>query len=113
MKYVYLISSSLNEETIYKIGFTRNSVEKRIDQLKTGSPAEYNIVEIFEADKYGSSIEKYLHKYFAPKKIDREWFSLSDEDIKSFNSLCNKHYANLELIDENNLYRKERKMSFK
>lgn len=113
MKYIYLISSSLGEETIYKIGFTRNSVEKRINQLKTGSPAEYDIVKTFEADKYGSSIEKYLHKYFEPKKIDREWFSLTKEDIKKFIPLCEKHYNNLELIDENNLYRKERNLSYK
>ena len=56
MSNVYLISSYINGEILYKIGMTKRSVEKRLKELKTGNAADLAIVNIFES-KWASKIE--------------------------------------------------------
>lgn len=99
---VYLISAEINNEKLYKIGFTRREVNKRLKELKTGNPADFRIVETFKSD-YGTKIESQIHKIFNYKKVDGEWFSLTDEDIVNFTNICEKIEDNLKLL-KNNTY---------
>ena len=113
MKNIYLISVYFEDTKLYKIGYTRRKVEKRIKELKTANPYDFDIVKIFEADKYGSSIERNLHQHFRSKKIDGEWFSLSEEDVNEFESLCQNYYKNFEIVQNNNTYLEDRNIIFK
>jgi hypothetical protein len=45
---VYLISSELNNHTLYKIGITKREVKDRLKELKTGYCCYLNIVNVFE-----------------------------------------------------------------
>ncbi len=45
-----------------------------------------------------------LHKIYKEKKVEGEWFNLSQEDIEKFNSHCNTIHNNLKLISEQNTY---------
>lgn len=113
-KNVYLISScDLYGDKIYKIGYTRRGVDKRIRELKTGSPSEFEVVKVFVADKYGATIESRLHRHFETKRIDREWFSLDDSDINQFEELCNKYYETYDMLQKNNSYLIERNHIFR
>lgn len=112
-KNIYLISSLINDEKIYKIGITRREVSKRIDDLKTGNPYEFKIESVFFAKKFGNSIESRLHFHFKSKQINREWFSLDIDDIESFIGLCESYYKTFEMIQNENTYIQENKISFK
>lgn len=111
-KNVYLISANVNGETIYKIGYTKRDVEVRINELKTGNPYDFNIIDVYKATKYGVSIENSLHKKFKDYKINGEWFDLSNEDIDKFSEYCEFYYNMYESL-ENNTYLHQRGITFK
>jgi len=63
-----------------KIGFTRNTVEKRLKYGNTWSPYDFDVLKIIE----GTMLDEVaLHKRFHKDKIQREWFQYSDE-LKEF-----------------------------
>ena len=103
MKRLYLLSTDLDGEKVYKIGFTKNSVESRIKQLQTGNVSIIEIDFVYEADKYIVSIETRLHKQFDSKRINGEWFDLNSDEVNSIPELCNKYY-NMFVSLENNSY---------
>lgn len=100
---VYLISSEINGQKLYKIGYTRRNPEKRIKEFKTGNASYFQIVEVFKS-KWGTKIEAQIHKKFKSKKIEGEWFQLNQSDIDSFIKECEKVHNNLELISTTNTY---------
>lgn len=63
----------------YKIGRTSGSISSRISQLKTANPY---IKEIISFKTNDIAEETMWHKRFEGKNIDREWFDLSEGDIK-------------------------------
>ena len=99
---VYLISAQINDEKLYKIGYTKREVEKRLKELKTGNPADFKIENQYKS-KIGTKIESQLHKRYSYKKISGEWFNLSDEDIRDFTENCEKIEENYKLL-KNNTY---------
>lgn len=100
---VYLVSSEINNKKLYKIGYTRRQIIDRIKEFKTGNASNFEIVSYFES-KWGTIIEKNLHKYFLKYKIDGEWFDLSDTCINEFKQLCEKTHDNLEMLEKYNTY---------
>ncbi len=100
---IYLISSYLNGEILYKIGITKRNVEKRLKELKTGNPAELSIVEVFES-KWGSKIETNLHQRYKILNISREWFCLTENDVKEFINNCQKIHDIFEHLEKTNLW---------
>lgn len=84
---VYLLSVIEGEEKKFKIGYTKNLVEKRIKQLKTGNCNEFQIEKVFES-KWGSKIEAILHRKFSINRINGEWFNLSQSDVENFMNVC-------------------------
>lgn len=83
-QFVYFIQA---ENGLTKIG---KSVEpdKRIQSLKTASPLKLEIIRVIEtADMH--TLEQYYHKKFAEKRVKREWFDLSEEDLVN---LTNPHH---------------------
>ena len=102
--YIYILKS-LSEEpeikaipNLYKIGFTSDSVEKRIANAKNEETyllANVKIVATYEVRNFSAQrLEKTLHHRFADKQLDvsfliagkkvspREWFSISLDEIE-------------------------------
>lgn len=75
-QYTYLVSDG----RLYKIGKSKD-VYSRINQLKTSNPL-IELVHVIDKD-----VENMLHKQFANKSFSREWFNLSESDIKYIKSL--------------------------
>ena len=86
--YVYLICDPSTET--FKIGRTRNPVEKRLKQLQTGCSGEFFIMKTFETE-YPVQLEKMLHKRFFGKRQLNEWFKLDLDDISGFSDICKKY----------------------
>jgi len=84
---VYLISCGEEMDRKYKIGYTKNSVQKRIKQLKTGNSQELIIEKVYPS-KWGTKIETILHRKYSNIKISGEWFKLTEEQVKSFEKDC-------------------------
>lgn len=102
--YIYILKS-LSEEpeikaipNLYKIGFTSDSVEKRIVNAKNEETyllANVKIVATYEVRNFSAQrLEKALHHRFADKQLDvsfliagkkvspREWFSVPLDEIE-------------------------------
>lgn len=100
---VYLICSEIEGNSLYKIGYTKREISKRIKEFKTGNASEFYIVDSFKS-KWGTKIESQLHKIFLDKKVSGEWFQLSQDDIFKFKKCCETIHNNLELISTENSY---------
>jgi len=78
--YVYLLKSGES----YKIGHARN-VTNRMLQIKPAMPHEVVLVDsIYTEDRY--ELEASMHEFFADKRLNGEWFNLSDSDVEMFKS---------------------------
>lgn len=94
MRYVYLLKAETEEQTIYKIGFTKNLPSKRIKQLQTGCPLEIKLADYFMSE-YATVIESALHNKYKLNKVNGEWYDIPDHEASEFKSLCQKiHNAN-------------------
>lgn len=100
---VYLICSEIEGKRLYKIGYTRRDINKRIREFKTGNASEFYLIDSFES-KWGTKIEAQLHKFYKSKKISGEWFDLSKEDVEKFIPHCESIHFNLDLISTQNTY---------
>ena len=106
---VYLVSSTIEGDTCYKIGYTKRSPLQRIKEMKTGNASELQLVEQFES-KWGTQIESKLHRVFSHKKISGEWFKLNTDDVSQFKKLCEQTHDSLEMLSSDNLWFKETKV---
>jgi hypothetical protein len=98
-----MISSEIEGDVCYKIGYTKRDPKKRLKELKTGNASDLSVIETFQS-KWGTQIEARLHNIFDDKKISGEWFKLSDEDIKNFKNLCQLMHNNLELLADKSIH---------
>ena len=100
---VYLICAEFEGRRLYKIGYTKRPIEKRIKEIKTGNAHEIYLVESFKS-KWGTKIEAHLHRTFSSKKVNGEWFDLTDDDVKSFINKCKSSHDMIELVTTENTY---------
>ena len=113
MRKLYVLSTTdYNGDKIYKIGFTKQSVESRIKQLQTGNYSEIGIEYIFEADNYIVSIESRLHRDFMNSRVSGEWFELAPEEVSKIPKLCNQYYDMFKTL-ESNTYLQDKGATFK
>ena len=101
--FVYLICAEFEGRKLYKIGYTRRKIEKRIKEIKTGNGSDIYLVNSFKS-KWGTKIESHLHRVFSSKKVNREWFDLTDDDIKMFTEKCDLMHKTMEIITTKNSY---------
>jgi Meiotically Up-regulated Gene 113 (MUG113) protein len=99
---VYLVKIVNDDKSLYKIGFTRGSIHKRIRELQTGCPYEILPVDTYLTDK-GLIIEKSLHNFFSSKKTYGEWFELGIEEEVNFLKLCEKYERIQESLTKNKI----------
>jgi hypothetical protein len=101
---VYLICSEFEGRKLYKIGYTRRTIDKRIKEIRTGNGSDIYLVESFSS-VWGTKIESHLHKQFKTKKVNGEWFDLTDEDVESFIKRCESiHNVFQTIVTENTYY---------
>ena len=93
---VYLLKIVNDDKTLYKIGFTKGSVYKRIRELQTGCPYEIHVVDTYSSE-YGTIIESTLHNIFSHRRTYGEWFELGCDEEARFKELCEK-YDNIQNI---------------
>lgn len=84
----------------FKIGYTKNDVNKRIKQLQTGCPDEISIKAVFKT-KHNMKIERTLHRVLSHKRVSGEFFELDYVDVSNFVALCNKYEMALDNMDKN------------
>jgi len=107
ISYIYLIESVLADNYTYKIGFTNRPVNNRLYEINTYNPGDNRILFEYET-KHNRKIETYLHNYFKSKRIKREWFYLTKDDISNFIPICNKLENQFDKLKElNNYYIKQ------
>jgi hypothetical protein len=82
MQYLYLICSGES----HKIGVA-NDPRSRIKELQTGNPVSLQMVYCFGFQN-AFSVEQSIHQRFSEKRVSGEWFSLSEDEIQAFVSLC-------------------------
>jgi hypothetical protein len=100
---VYLICAEFEGRRLYKIGYTRRTIEKRIKEIKTGNGHDIYLVNSFKSE-WGTKIESQLHRAYKSKMVNGEWFDLTDEDVESFGDKCKYSHDMMELITTNNTY---------
>lgn len=106
---IYLISSEINNEILYKIGITKRNVKSRLKELKTGNAATLSIVSQFES-KWAFKIETNLHQRFSSLNISGEWFRLSNNDVESFIDMCRKLHETFDFLAVNNTWLIDKKI---
>mgnify|MGYP003116841200 FL=1 len=62
----------------YKLGYTKDSVDRRIDGLKTGNPFTIRAKEHFYSEAAGH-IELKLHRKYSKNNQNLEWFRFDSE----------------------------------
>jgi hypothetical protein len=64
----------------YKLGYTKDNVETRINQLKTGNPFIISVKDHFHSEAAGH-IELKLHRKYQKNNQNLEWFRFDSEDV--------------------------------
>lgn len=100
MSKVYLIG--IPEEQRYKIGYTNRSIENRVNEIQTANAKKIEVLETFETEHH-IKVESWMHKIHYQKRMEGEWFELTDEDVRNFKQDCQKgHNIFKMLIDSGN-----------
>jgi hypothetical protein len=74
-----------------KVGYsTKNSPEKRFIQFCTYAPFGGEIVA-FEKSSIAYEVERAIHKKYAHKRLNGEWFDISMDEIKQEIELIKKY----------------------
>jgi hypothetical protein len=92
---VYLIAN--DEWTQFKIGVTTRDISKRIKSLKTGNASELSVILSFDTIHH-RKVEKWMHNKHHTKRLNGEWFALSDDDISNFISDCQKAHDTFQCL---------------
>ena len=100
---VYLLKCDFGDQLLYKIGFTKRPVEKRLKELKTGNANEIKIVSVYNSE-WSIKIESIFHRLYSSKRVAGEWFELSTTEVDNFLENCKLHQSNLELLSTTNTY---------
>lgn len=104
---VYLLCDS-GHDNVYKIGITKQNIEKRIKQLQTGNGCEIFLTAYHETE-YPHYIEKMLHKRFSSDKEIGEWFSLENIKPSDFKKECEMLERNIDALKDNPFFKEKKK----
>jgi len=104
MNIIYLLECVNDDQTLYKIGYTKNSVKKRIEKLQTGNPHKIKELNSYKS-YYGQLLEKTLHKHYSYCKKNGEWFSLDIAEVANFIKTCEKIEKNFDALKDNPFFK--------
>ena len=74
--YVYVVQSG----DAFKIGLSKN-VPQRVEQIQPIMPYPVEIILTIQTENM-RTLEARLHKRYASKRLNGEWFALTDQDIE-------------------------------
>lgn len=80
--YVYLVRNSFGH---YKIGMSTNP-KKRIKNLGVDLPFEIVTEHLIKCTNYREA-EYQLHKKYAAKRVNGEWYALSEQDVADIKAI--------------------------
>lgn len=86
--YVYVVKCSATG--MFKIGLS-SKIEARIGTIKNANPFAELHKKYWVGDM--SYVESMLHKRFADKRVNREWFTLDENDIALIEDLVKDYIA--------------------
>ena len=88
----------LTEGSYIKIGYTTQSINKRIQQLNTGSIKKIYLLGWIEGDK---KVERELHKRFSNSRVrmNGEWFAPTPDLIQFINDNNLEPNCTVDVID--------------
>ena len=101
---VYLLECVNEDQTLYKIGHTKNSVKKRIEKLQTGNPHKIREIARYESF-YAQILEKTLHRNYSYCRKNGEWFLLEIKEVANFLKNCERIEKNFELLKDNPFFK--------
>ena len=84
----------------FKIGMTKNKIEKRVAELQTGNPNEIWVHSYYET-QYPLKIEKMMHGRHASSNVKNEWFDLSVSEVINFKNECKQCEEILKALRDN------------
>lgn len=97
---VYLIG--IQEEFRYKIGYTIRNINNRVNEIQTGNAKKIEVLDLFETEHH-VKVESWMHNRHGAKRMEGEWFELTDEDVRNFKQDCQKGHDTFKmLIDSGN-----------
>lgn len=82
--FIYLIRSGVSNR--YKIGISKN-VPSRLNTLQTGNPEMLSLLRAFPAID-ALKQEQDLHSHYGEKRVNGEWFVLTEYDVEYFLSIA-------------------------
>jgi hypothetical protein len=99
---VYFIEIKTNNESFYKVGFTKSNPRHRLRQLQTSNPFKLRLIKIFPGTL---DDEKRVHTYLNNTRGMGEWFKHSPliEDFLRI-PLGNTLFDNQEWIESDGKY---------
>lgn len=97
-KKVYLIQESSTQ--LFKIGITKKNAEQRKKELQTGNASSLSVIYEFETN-HDFKLEKAVHAHFRIKKVNSEWFELTNEDVCSFIEVCKQYESIYDSLKDN------------
>lgn len=100
---IYLICAEFDGRRLYKIGYTRREVSKRIKELKTGNGHDIYLVDSFQSE-WGTKIEAMLKKRYSNCNVSGEWFNLSESEISEFKIVCVTLHENINILYKKNTF---------
>ena len=65
---------------LYKIGWSRDT-SRRLEDVSKAMPFEVEQIAAWEQSEVAVVLESRLHNLFPEKRVKREWFRLTDDDI--------------------------------
>lgn len=86
---------------LYKIGITKNSIETRLNCLKTGNPNTLRVLGSYKSGNY-KKIESWLHRAYFNQRLNGEWFSLTSQQVLSFEDECKSIDQTVSMLLETN-----------
>lgn len=72
-----------------KVGRT-NNLQTRITTLAIQLPFRVNLHAAYRVC-HSEIMERHIHDYFADKRMNGEWFKLSEDDLEFLDRSMNKH----------------------
>jgi hypothetical protein len=95
---VYLIrQTDLDGNELYKIGITKRRIETRLSCLQTGNPHKLDLQGFYKSEFY-NKIEKWMHRKYTSKRLEGEWFDLTNKDVVNFHEDCKKIEATIKTL---------------
>jgi hypothetical protein len=97
MSTIYLLNMVGTD--LYKIGHTKREISKRINEIQTGNPKKIEVIRLFETDFY-LKVEGWMHNVHKQKRMEGEWFELTNEDVINFTNDCQKGHDIFQMLTE-------------